>query len=74
LLARHSRLAKFTRSLNLASEEILASLIGSLICYDTKDQFALLAKCFAELLVCGVTVQAANRQLHELRELLKVVL
>jgi hypothetical protein len=57
-----------------ASEEILASLLGVLICNDDIDRLALLAKAAAELLDRGQSAESASRQLQELRELLGALL
>jgi hypothetical protein len=57
-----------------ASEEILASLLGAMICNDDTDRLTLYAKATAALLDRGQTVEAANRQLQELWELLEALL
>jgi hypothetical protein len=74
ILARHPRIAKRVAGLSLASEEILASLLGALICHDDSDRLALAAKATAELLDGGQTAESASRQIQELRDLLGALL
>ena len=74
LLARHSRIAKRVAGVSEASEEILASLLGAMICDDDTDRVTLLAKATAELLDRGQTAEAANRQLQQLWDLLEALL
>jgi hypothetical protein len=57
-----------------ASEEILASLLGAMICKDDTDRVTLFAKAAAELLDRGQIVEAASRQLQELWDLLEALL
>jgi len=57
-----------------ASEEILASLLGAMICTDDTDRVTLFAKAVAELLERGQSAEAANRQLQELWDLLEALL
>lgn len=74
ILARHPRIAKRVAGLSEASEEILASLLGALICDADADRSALFAKATAELLDHGQSIEAAHRQLQELWNLLEVLL
>ena len=74
ILARHPRLAKRVAGVSEASEEILASLVGAMICTEDTDRVALYAKAAAELLDHGQNTAAANRQLQELWELLEAIL
>jgi hypothetical protein len=74
LLARHPRLAKRVAGISLASEEILASLLGAMMCYNDTDRVALFAKATAELLDHGQSPEAANHQLQELWNLLEALL
>ena len=74
ILARHPRIAKRVAGVSQASEEILASLLGALICSDDRDRATLLAKATAELLDRGQRVEKANRQLQELWDLLEALL
>jgi len=74
ILARHPRIAKRVARVSEASEEILASLLGAMICNDDTECVSLFAKAAAELLECGQTAEAANRQLQELWNLLEALL
>ena len=74
ILARHPRIAKRVAGLSAASEEILASLLGAMLCHDDTDRVTLLAKAAAELLDRGQSAEAANRQLQELWDLLEALL
>jgi hypothetical protein len=74
LLARHARIAKRVAGVSEASEGILASLLGAMICPDDTDRGALLAKATAELLDRGQSAEAASRQLQELWSLLETLL
>jgi hypothetical protein len=74
ILARHPRLAKRVAGLSPASEEILASLVGAMICPDDTDRVALFAKAVAELLDRGQSAEAASRQLQDLWDLLEALL
>ncbi len=74
ILARHPRIAKRVAGLSQASEEILASLLGAMLCRDEADRVTLFAKAAAELLDRGQSAEAANRQLQELWELLEALL
>ena|ERR1700721_2733114 len=74
LLVRHSRIAKRVAGLSEASEEILASLIGAMICNDDNDRVTLFAKATTELLDHGQNAAAAIRQLQDLWYLLEVML
>jgi hypothetical protein len=74
ILARHPRIAKRVAGASQASEEILASLLGALVCNDDTDRLALLAKATAELLDHGQSAENASRQLQELRDLLEALL
>lgn len=74
ILARHPRIAKRVAGVSEASEEILASLLGAMICKNDTDRVTLYAKAIAELLDRGQRVEAANRQLQELWDLLEALL
>jgi len=71
ILARHPRIAKRAVGLSEESEEILASLLGAMMCKADADRVALLAKASAELLARGQTAESANRQLQDLWDLLE---
>jgi hypothetical protein len=74
LLARHPRIAKRVAGVSEASEEILASLLGAMICTDDSDRATLLAEATAELLDRGQSAETASRQLQELWDLLEALL
>jgi hypothetical protein len=74
ILARHPRIARRVAGMSPASEEILASLLGALVCNEDIDRLALLAKATAELLDRGQSAESASRQLQELRDLLGALL
>jgi hypothetical protein len=74
LLARHPRIARRVAGISEASEEILASLLGAMICDADTDRVALLAKAAAELLDRGQSAESANRQLQDLWNLLETLL
>jgi hypothetical protein len=74
ILARHPRIAKRVAGVSEASEEILASLVGAMICPDDADRDSLIAKATVELLDRGQSAEAANRQLQELWDLLEALL
>jgi hypothetical protein len=74
LLARHPRIAKRVSGISEASEEILASLLGAMICDADADRVTLYAKATAALLDRGQSAEAATRQLQELWDLLGALL
>jgi hypothetical protein len=75
LLARHPRIAKrVTGRISTASGEILASLLGAMICAAEADRDALVAKATVELLNHGEKLEVATRQLQELWDLLEALL
>jgi hypothetical protein len=74
ILARHPRIAKRVAGISEASEEILASLLGAMVCGAGEDRATLIAKATAELLDRGQSAESANRQLQELWDLLKALL
>jgi hypothetical protein len=74
ILARHPRIAKRVIGLSEASEEILASLLGAMLCQADADRITLFAKALGELLDHGQTVESANRQLEQLWDQLKALL
>lgn len=74
ILARHPRIAKRVAGISEAGEEILASLIGAMICKDEIDRGALFAKAAAELIERGQSAEATIRQLQELWDLLEALL
>ena len=74
ILARHPRIAKQVAGISEASEEILASLLGAMICDADADRVTLFAKATAELLDHGQSAESANRQLQQLWDLLEALL
>jgi len=74
ILARHPRIAKRVAGISEASEEILASLVGAMLCDADEDRVALFAKATAELLDHGQSVESASRQLQQLWDVLEAML
>src|SRR5262245_27479003 len=72
LLARHPRLRRLTRPIvGWVTEEVLASLLGSLLVENVKDQKDLLLKAAAEATDRGMDPQRASLFLTRLREILE---
>ncbi len=57
-----------------ASEEILASLLGAMLCAAEADRDALVAKATVELLSHGEAAEVATGRLQELWDLLEALL
>jgi hypothetical protein len=75
LIVRHPRFAAFSaRGISLVSEEVLASLIGSLIVEGENDQQSLYYKALFEIVGRGVDPKDALRLIQELRSLLEKML
>jgi hypothetical protein len=75
LLARHPRIAKRVRGrVSPASEEILASLLGAMICTGEAERDALVAKAIVELLGHGESPEVATRRIQELWDVLEALL
>jgi hypothetical protein len=74
LLARHPRIAGRVVGVSEEAEEILASLLGAIICTDDTDRTALLAKATADLLDRGQSAESASRQIQELYDLFEALL
>jgi len=74
MLARHPRIARRVVGISEPVEEILASLLGAMLCVRHEDRYALFAKAAAELLDRGQTAALANRQLEQLWGTLKELL
>lgn len=75
LLARHPRIVKYiAKPLSLASEEILASLLGAMISKEQTDRDALLAKATVELVEHGEDLPHAVERLQELWDLMESLL
>jgi hypothetical protein len=72
LVSRHPQLAKIvTGKLSVASEEILAALLGSILCEDTTDQDNLKLQAAAILADCGEAPEVALKRIQNLRTVLK---
>ncbi len=75
LLARHPRIAqRVAGRISTGSEEILASLLGAMICRADSDRDALVAKATAELLAHGEEADVALRRIQDLWDLLEALL
>ncbi len=75
LLARHQRIAqRVTGRISAASEEILASLLGALLCVNVSDRDALVGKAAVELLNHQVASDVALLQIEKLWYLLEELL
>ena len=75
LVVRHPKLAGwFARGTAVASEEIVASLIGSILAEREQDQRALYHKAIYEAITQGMSDTHAGRRLHDLRLLLEKLL
>jgi Zn-dependent protease with chaperone function len=74
LLARHARLAKRVQGVSIGTEEILASLLGAMLCLNDADRDSLMAKATVELIHHGEAVDIAIRRLQELWKLLETLL
>ncbi len=75
MLVRHPRIAKrVKRRISATSEEILASLLGAMICPVEADRDTLVAKATFELLDRGVSLDEATRRLQDLWNLLETLL
>ena len=75
LLTRHARISKRVRGrVSAASEEILASLLGAMICPAEADRNDLIAKATVELVEHGEDPEIATSRLQQLWELLEALL
>jgi len=75
LLVRHPRIApRVTGRVSGASEEILASLLGAMLCSSIADQNALFGKAIVELMSHGESPERAQERLDELWDLLEALL
>ena len=71
LLARHPRISKLVAGrISLMGEEILASLLGAMLCDNVADRDSLVAKAVVELFEGGESREAATRRIPELWDLL----
>jgi hypothetical protein len=69
-----SRIAKRVAGISKASEEILASLLGAMICQTDGDRVTLFANAAAELLDRGQSAESTSRQLQQLWDELEALL
>lgn len=75
LLARHPRIAsRVAGRVSAPGEEILASLLGAMICPAEADRDALIAKATVELLNHGEAPDVAVQRLQKLWDLLEALL
>ena len=75
LLARHPRLARQVAGrISPASEEILASIVGAILCRAKADRDALLGKATVALLSHGEEPDSATRQIQALLDHLEQLL
>lgn len=75
LLARHQRLRRLLAGrASEASEEVLASIVGSLIADEPEDQEALVLKALDEALARGVATADAPSLVFEMRSYLERIL
>jgi hypothetical protein len=74
LLARHAGLAKRVEGVSIATEEILASLLGAMLCFNDSDRDSLMAKATVELINHCEAADIAIRRLQELWNLLETFL
>jgi hypothetical protein len=74
ILARHPRIAKRLAGISRVGEEILASLLGMMICQAEEDREMLYAKAAGELLAHGHSGENVKRQLRNLWDVLEALL
>ena len=72
LLARHPQIGpRLGAGVSLAAEEVLASLLGAMVCRLPQDRDTLVAKATAELLLAGNAPEDAVRLIENLLDLLQ---
>jgi len=64
--ARHPRIAKRVAGATVKVEEILASLLGAMICDNETDRENLFLKAISQLIAHGQDAEVAQHQLEEL--------
>jgi hypothetical protein len=75
LLARHPRIAmRVAGHVSLAGVEILASVLGAIICPAQQDKDALVGKAVVALLSHGVQADVASRRMRELLNLFEALI
>ena len=74
LLARHPRLSQKVKDVAIGTEEILASVLGAILCGDDADGDSLIAKAMLELMQHGESPDVAAQRLQSLASLFKAAL
>jgi hypothetical protein len=74
LFVRHPRLASRLAGLSAVSEEVLASILGGIICNDEQDRDDLWSKAGAELLRRGIDRETALGMVRQLTSILEALL
>ena len=75
MLVRHAQVAKHVAGrISTASEEILASILGSLVCTNEVDRDNLILKAVAELVDYSETPDIAVNKIEELRTMFEALL
>jgi hypothetical protein len=75
LLARHPRIAKMVEGkVSLVGEEILASILGAILCEDAGDHENLMAKAAVPMIEAGESQAVAVQRVLDLRKILEEML
>jgi hypothetical protein len=74
LLRRHARLQRLAAGITLITEEMLASLLGSLLVDSPSDRDDLIHKAASEVVQRGMDPGLAVHRLQDLRALLEKLL
>ena len=75
ILCRHERIRRnLPAPMSAVTEEVLASLIGSLIVHETRDSEMLVLKALAELMDRGMRAADASRRVEDILSYLEAVL
>jgi hypothetical protein len=75
LLVRHPRLARLVpKPMSLTTEEILSSLLGSLLVEHPKDKQDMMMKALAEAAQTGRDVNQLEAELEEIRTMMEKIL
>ncbi|MBI4602216.1 MAG: hypothetical protein HY721_09670 [Planctomycetes bacterium] len=75
VVCRHPRLqAVLSGSPSVVSEEILASVVGSLVTDSADDRESLLLKAMADAVQCGMKLEEAARLVWQIRNHLEILL
>ncbi len=74
-MARHPRIARRVAGhISLAGEEILASVLGAILCPAQQDKDALIGKAVVALLRHGEQPEVASHRIRELLDLFEALL